>query len=125
MTSLSRQGGYLIIDSSNSPGIPPKLAAEWSARGIAVAGPGQTVEMDSWTCNHCNAVVLKNPARQRPREVCRQCMRVVCDRCVGVCQPFDMIAERVLAGRQVLFDPNTNLLLPAGSRPDYATPERK
>lgn len=123
MTSIGRQGGYLVIDHSNSPGIPADLAEKWAAKGVPVSVGSTTLEMDSWCCSHCNKVVLKNPARKRPREVCRKCMHVVCDRCVNDCQPFAEIVERVTAGRQILFDPNTNLLLPVGSRADYATPQ--
>lgn len=123
MTSLGKIGGYLVIDHSNSPGIPADLAEKWSARGIPVATEGKTLELDTWTCSHCNATVLKNPARVRPREVCRKCMHVVCDTCVDTCQPFAEIVERVAAGRQIQFDPNTNLLLPVGARADYATPQ--
>lgn len=123
MTSLGRVGGYLVVDHSNSPGIPADLAEKWAARGIPTAGEGKTLELDTWSCSHCNRVILKNPARKRPREVCRKCMHVVCDSCVDHCQPFDAIVERAAAGRQILFDPNTNLLLPVGARADFATPQ--
>ncbi len=114
MTSLGRAGGELTIDHTNSPGIPPELAAKWRAQGIAVAEQGEKLEMGTWACSHCNSIVLKNPARKRPREVCRKCMHVVCDRCVDNCTPFEAIAERVMAGRQLTFDQGTNLLLPTG-----------
>lgn len=110
-TSLSRQGGTLIIDHSNSPGIPPEMAAEWEFRGIPVAPAGVRLEMDTHTCSHCQSVVLRNPLRKRPREVCRRCMHVVCDRCVTFCEPFKKIADQVAAGHLVIND-NTRLLIP-------------
>ncbi len=114
MTSLGKHGGELTIDHSNSPGIPPDLAAKWRAQGIPVAEAGEKLEMATFACSHCNSIVLLNPARKRPREVCRKCMHVVCDRCVDNCTPFEAIAERVMAGRQLTVDQGTNLLLPTG-----------
>lgn len=114
MSSLSRTAGELLIDHSNSPGIPEDLAAKWSAMGAVVAGAGQKVEVATYTCRHCNCVVALNPMRTRERNVCRKCMAVVCDRpvCVLECQPFEKIIDRVLSGRAIQLDPNTNLLLP-------------
>lgn len=117
-TSLGRSEGWLMIDHSNSPGIPEDLAQKWAAQGVVVK-PGSTVlEAGSYTCAHCQYVVIKNQNRTRPREVCRKCMAVVCDRasCVLECQPFEQIVENVLSGRAVNVDPATNLLLPVGAR---------
>lgn len=118
MTSLGRQQGYLLVDHSNSPGIPEDLARKWAAQG-SVVKPGSTVlEADSYTCAHCQFIIVKNPKRLRPREVCRKCMAVVCDRasCVLECQPFEMLIEKVTSGKALQMDPTTNLLLPAGAR---------
>lgn len=114
MSSLARTAGELMIDHTDSPGIPAEMAAQWAAQGVAVAGAGQKVEMLTYTCRHCNAVVAMRPERVRPRNVCRKCMAVVCDRpvCVLECQPFEKIIDRVLSGRAIQLDPNTNLLLP-------------
>lgn len=96
---LNSHQGYLEIDHSQSPGIPEHLAGEWKARGLIVAGPGETLKRDTWLCPHCNAIVVKNPDRTRPREVCRRCMKVVCDKCVLWCTPFEGIIEGVASGR--------------------------
>ncbi len=110
-TSLGRDGGYLLVDHTNSPGIPDDLAAKWEAMGIPVAPGGVKLELDTHTCSHCQSVVLKNPMRQRPREVCRKCMHVVCDHCVLFCEPFQKIADQVAAGRLIMTD-NLRLLIP-------------
>jgi hypothetical protein len=77
--------GYLTIDHRNSPGTN--------------AVPGGTLfEADTYTCAHCQAIVIKNPLRQRPRNVCHKCMAVVCDNpiCVKECSPFARTIERVI-----------------------------
>jgi hypothetical protein len=116
--SLKRLAGELLIDHSNSPGIPPALAAEWEANGVAVAGAGERVEAATYTCRHCNVVVIMNPRRTRDRNVCRKCMAVVCDKpeCNLNCQPFAALIEETVAGRPLRLDPTTNLLLPKGAR---------
>jgi hypothetical protein len=117
-TSLGRDGGYLLVDHTNSPGIPDDLARKWAAQGVVVK-PGSTkLEAASYTCAHCQFIVIKNKNRTRPREVCRKCMAVVCDRasCVLECQPFEMLVEKVASGKALAVDPTTNLILPVGAR---------
>lgn len=116
--SMKRQAGELLIDHSNSPGIPAELAAEWEAQGIPVARSGVRVEHETYTCRHCETIVVMNPQRTRERNVCRKCMAVVCDKpsCVLECQPFDKIIERVVSGKSINLDPGTGLLLPERRR---------
>lgn len=114
--STSRLGGgrgYLSVDHRNSPGIPPELAPRVRAMGGIPVPGGVELELDTWTCSHCNAIVLKNPDRTRPREVCRKCMAVVCDKCVLWCEPFVKVAEAILEGR-VHTVSGSRLLLPGG-----------
>lgn len=117
-TSLGRQGGYLMIDHRNSPGIPEDLGRQWAAQGAPVKLGSSMLEADTYTCSHCQYVVITNPKRTRPREVCRKCMAVVCDRasCVLNCQPFEALVEKVASGHTLQVDPTTNLFLPVGSR---------
>ena|SRR5437899_5182779 len=91
--------GYLVIDHTNSPGV-----TEEALRKAGVSGPGvpsgQLFEADTYTCPHCQRIVIKNPLRKRPRKVCNKCMQVVCDQggCLIECVPFKQIAETVLEG---------------------------
>lgn len=73
---MPRQGGYLLIDHRASPGTP------------AVAG-GTLFEADTFTCCHCNGVVVKNPQRVRDRHMCFKCGHLTCDQvgCVNECNP--------------------------------------
>lgn len=103
--------GYLFVDHRNSPGIPDTLAPQVAALGGVVV-PGDTVfETDTWTCSHCNAIVVKNPNRTRPREVCRKCMAVVCDKCVLWCEPFAALADAITDGKFHKL-PSSPLLVP-------------
>lgn len=115
MSSLRRLEGELLIDHSSSPGIPAGLADKWRAQGVTVAAPGEKLECGTYTCRHCQTIVILNASRTRERNVCRKCMAIVCDRptCVLECQPFARIIERALSGRPVHVDPTTNLLLPS------------
>ena len=114
-TKLNSHMGYLEIDHSNSPGIPADLAAEWEAQGIVVAGPGVVLKRDTFLCPHCDAVVVKNPDRTRAREVCRKCMKVVCDKCVLWCSPFEGIIEGFASGRLKALP--SGLILPSRAMP--------
>jgi hypothetical protein len=40
-------------------------------------------EADTYTCSHCNAVVIMNPARTRERYKCNGCSHHVCDDCAA------------------------------------------
>ena len=92
---LSAHRSYYLIDNS--------------------AAGGEKWEADTYTCAHCNGQVIKNPERERPRELCYKCMRVICDRCKRLslafgCQPFAQIADAVLSG--TLEQHRFGLLLP-------------
>jgi hypothetical protein len=115
LSSLKRLAGELLIDHSNSPGISAELAAKWERMGVTTAGAGEKLEAATYTCRHCQLIVIMNPNRQRERNVCRKCMAIVCDRpsCVLECRPFAAVIERAMSGRAVQVDPTTNLLLPS------------
>jgi hypothetical protein len=82
----------LLIDHSNSPGIP-----------------GRTGKLESatYTCSHCPRVVILNPNRSRPRGYCPGCNHYICDHCEAIraqtgCKTFkqimDDVCERALKG---------------------------
>ena len=105
MASLTQHAGYFEVDHRESPGIPPDLAARWAALYGTVTAVGSThLEADTYTCGHCQRVVIKTPDRLRPREVCRRCMHIVCDRCSNPnisCQTFARVRDDVMGGRYV------------------------
>lgn len=81
MSSLARTAGELLIDHRASP-------------GTTEVPEGKLLEVATYTCSHCCAVVVMHARRTRPREVCLRCMAIICDPCAkrrakrGNCTPF-------------------------------------
>ena len=93
--------GYLMIDHRDSPGVPDELVRQIRAetgKDIPFAPGGVLTEADTYSCPHCQAVVIKNPLRTRPRNVCRKCMSVVCDTpsCILECTPFQQLLDKFM-----------------------------
>ena len=80
MSSLKRHEGYLLVDHSASPGLPPEIARQ-AGYDPRFCGPGKTYEAATLTCSHCGNAYAKNPARQRARPYCRSCDHYICDIC--------------------------------------------
>ena len=62
-----------------------------------ITGPDGVEEHDTFTCFHCNKVVIV-PVRADPADIggmCYQCMRLICPRCAdqGICVPFERKLE--------------------------------
>lgn len=97
MTSKLGSTGYLLLDNRNSPGVAPRPGF--------ICSDG-LFEADTYTCPHCHRVVLKNPLRERERNVCRKCMRITCDgaSCVANCLPMARLFD--VAATQAERDPN-------------------
>jgi len=98
MSSKRRHEGYLLIDHSNSPGLPDQAMPE----GMP-SRSGQTMfEAPTITCNHCQTIVVINPQRNRERAWCRYCDHYLCDKCggilaaTGVCYPYKNFEEDLL-----------------------------
>jgi len=114
--------GYLLIDNSfavrNSPNPYPSEADMAHARASGHDFPGMTVpvfESATFTCHHCQAVVVLNPDRSRAREYCSWCDHYICDACgfmkkhgapcLPMAKKLDAIqreAERELILRQIV-----------------------
>lgn len=59
---------------------------EIDQRPVEAALPPGTVrhfEADTYTCSHCERVVIVNPLRLRPRYKCKGCSHHVCDECAS------------------------------------------
>ena len=90
MTQRQREG-YLLIDHRAGEGV-----------GEALAG-GKVSEWPTYTCSHCQRIVVINPDRKRDRGYCPKCDHLVCDHCEGArvqsggaCRPFEQIADEAL-----------------------------
>ena len=86
--------GYVLIDHSNSPGVSAE-AVRRSGISAPAVGAGQMFESATMTCAHCNAIVILNPDRSRPRGFCRKCAHYVCDSpfCNSECRPFKRLLD--------------------------------
>lgn len=78
-----RPQGYSFIVSPVAHRAQVDFHSEWVSEG--------TTEFDTATCNHCNCIYhIKHGCP--PEEMggfCRQCMKVICPRCVGKpCVPW-------------------------------------
>lgn len=87
LTSLRNHEGELLIDHRNSPGIP---------------GLPQIFEAPTYTCKHCQRIVVMNPDRKRERAYCRGCDHLICDPCAAIkaqtmtCRTFDQVIDEIL-----------------------------
>jgi hypothetical protein len=80
MSSLKRHFGWLMLDHSASPGIPPDVARKMGLPAELV-GEGKVAEMHTLSCCHCGSHVMLNPKRTRARGYCRSCDHYICDGC--------------------------------------------
>lgn len=73
--------GYLLIDHRAGPGVSAQDVAALGRHGahLPVVPEGAVFESATVTCAHCQAVVVLNPNRTRPRRHCPQCDAYVCD----------------------------------------------
>lgn len=62
--------GYLLVDHR--------------ASGQAPAGMPKLFEAATYTCTHCESVVVLNPERKRERYKCRGCNHLICDGCAEI-----------------------------------------
>lgn len=90
--------GYFLLDHRYTPGISEELV---HAQGLP-PGAGQGLfEAPTYTCSHCQVVVVINPARNRERAYCRKCDHYICDKCGGilaatkVCKPYKQFMDEI------------------------------
>ena len=97
MSSLRRHEGYLLIDNRNSEGISETLER---AAGLPQGAGRGLFEAPTYTCSHCQFVVVLNPNRTRERAYCPKCDKYICDNCGairaangGECKTFNQIID--------------------------------
>ncbi len=73
--------GEVLIDHRDSPGISEEMVRSTQLP----VGAGQGIfEAPTYTCSHCQVVVVLNPKRNRERAWCRYCDHYICDKCGGI-----------------------------------------
>ena len=78
MKSLRSLEGYILIDNSNSPGVPDSVIVP---RGLPAGSGKIKFESATATCSHCQMQVILNPDRSRPKGYCKHCEHYLCDEC--------------------------------------------
>ena len=92
--------GYLLLDHSNSPGLGEEVIHGMGDDLPLNAGRGK-FEAPTYTCSHCQAIVILNPLRQRERHYCTGCDHYICDTCGAIraqtmeCKTFLQIADEI------------------------------
>jgi len=107
MKSKRSHEGYLLIDNRNGPGLTDEQA---QAAGLPVGAGRGMFESPTYTCSHCQVVVILNPLRTRERAYCAKCDHYICDRCgvakaqTGECrtvkQLIDELQEQAVQAQQ-------------------------
>jgi hypothetical protein len=73
---------------------------------LLIAGPDGKREHDTFTCGHCQRVVIvrHRAAAADCGGMCKRCMKLTCPRCTaaGACTPFEKKLERAEARARLL-----------------------
>lgn len=88
------------MDNRCNPGVPDEVVV---AQGLPVGAGRGLFEEAVYTCGHCQAQVVKNRQRTRPRGYCKKCTHVICDACDAKyvasgheCRPWQQVVEEHL-----------------------------
>ncbi len=108
MKSKRSLEGELYLDHRFTPGL-----TDVETTGLP-PGAGQGLfEAPTYTCSHCQTVVIINPDRQRDRAWCSKCDHYICDPCGAILaktmqcrtlkQVFDELNDKVNHGKEIDF----------------------
>ncbi len=99
MRSLASLEGEFLIDNRCNEGVSDEIVV---SQGLPAGAGRGLFEEACYTCSHCEATVVKNRDRTRPRGFCKGCNHVICDECDGKrhhgahqCIPFKAFADEV------------------------------
>jgi hypothetical protein len=88
------------MDHRATSAVPDELVI---ATGLPPGAGRGLFEAPTYTCKHCQSVVVMNPDRSRERAYCRGCDHLICDGCgaersrTGLCRTFDQKVDEYLA----------------------------
>lgn len=88
-----------MVDNRNSPGVPDEVLHQ---HGVPIGVGRGLYESATYTCSHCQSVVVLRPDRSRERAYCRKCDHYICDGCGATmaitkeCKTFNQIADEVM-----------------------------
>lgn len=75
----SDRDGEVIIDHRDSPGFTEHEAIAAGRSILALLGLPKLFKSPTYTCSHCDRIVVKHPLRTRNRFECPQCDKLICD----------------------------------------------
>lgn len=113
MNSVRRHEGYFMMDHRGTEGVPDTLAV---AAGLPAGAGKGLFEAPTYTCSHCQAVVIMNPDRKRERYHCRGCDHLICDNCAAAraagakCRTFKQIVDEAVEAAERGLTPSIILL---------------
>lgn len=96
MKSKREHEGYYMTDNRQTPAIADSVVLK---HGLPAGAGRGLFESSTFTCHHCQKVVVNDPKRTRPRSWCKKCDHYICDGCgaqlfmTGVCRPFKKVIE--------------------------------
>lgn len=99
MKSLRNHEGAFLLDHRHAAPVPDELVI---AAGLPVGAGRGLFEAPTYTCKHCQRVVVVNPLRNRERAYCRGCDHLLCDGCgaerarTGQCKTIDQKIDEFL-----------------------------
>jgi len=99
MQTKRNHEGVILIDHRESPGIAPELIQRI---GLPIGAGRGLFESPTFTCNHCNHIVIMNAARTRSRGYCGKCDHYICDQCevkrvkTGICYTYEAFQDDVM-----------------------------
>jgi hypothetical protein len=97
--SLREHEGYLMMDHRQSAPVPDSIVI---ANGLPAGAGRGLFESATYTCSHCQTVVILNPDRKRERSYCRGCNHLICDPCAAIraqtltCKTFEQVIDEAL-----------------------------
>lgn len=93
----------LIITENHNLGL---LQVDHRHASAPMPGMAAFVEHPTFTCSHCERVVVMRPDRIRPRYTCRGCNHLLCDNCAAIreagakCRTFAQLIDEFLEAQE-------------------------
>jgi hypothetical protein len=112
--SFRSHEGYMMIDNRQGPGVDD---AVMRFLGYPTGAGKGLFEAATYTCSHCNVVVILEQARTRERGFCRGCSRQICDACNLIkektksCLSMEQIIDETLEAAVKQASPGSLILL--------------
>jgi hypothetical protein len=108
------QEGYFMLDHSQVEGFSDAFAV---SHGLPPGAGKGLFEAPTYTCSHCQSVVVMNPKRNRERAYCSGCDHYICDGCGAIraqtrqCKTMKQVIDEILTQAEKQAESSTTILL--------------